>query len=260
MSRPVEPVEAATVILARHGVPTGSPWQCFMVRRHIKSEFASDVFVFPGGKVDEADRSADSARFSIGHPGPEWGGDEDHWRAIRLAALRELFEEAGVLLAQGRDGRTLHLAGPVNGRYQQYRRALHTGEISLVEIAEREDLIFALDALHLVSRWITPESFRRRFDTYFFVAYLPAGQQPDHDQRETTESVWITPREALERAAAGEFPLVFATEKHLERMAQFASVEEFIASAATADLRPVMPRMVRNGEDVRFLIPGDEGY
>ena len=102
---PVEPVDASTVILVRHGEPVGSPWQCFMVRRHVRSDFAADVYVFPGGKVDPEDADPALLRWVEGHPSPENQPEgAEVWRALRLAAVRELFEEAGVLLAVRQDG------------------------------------------------------------------------------------------------------------------------------------------------------------
>jgi 8-oxo-dGTP pyrophosphatase MutT (NUDIX family) len=230
-----------------------------MVRRHIKSDFAADVFVFPGGKVDPADRDPAMARYCVEHPGPEAAGDPTLWRALRLAAMRELFEEAGVLLAVDRDGGLVDINGS-RERFEIYRREVHAGRMPLRELAEREHLSYALDRLHLLSHWVTPEVLTRRFDTYFFVAILPKGQNPVHDAAETVDSVWIAPNEALQSFREGTFPLVFATERNLERMASSHSIEALIASVTPADLQPIMPRPVRDGNEMRFLIPGDEGY
>lgn len=256
-AQPVQPVEAATVVLARHGDPTGTPWECFMVRRHGESNFAADVFVFPGGKVDDADRSNDLVRFADGHPGLV--GDPRSWRALRFAALRELFEEAGVLLARREDGQSLSVDGEET-IFSEYRDQLQEGKVSLRQIAERERLIYSLDRLAPISRWITPESSPRRFDTHFFVALLPEDQEPLHDARETTAGMWISPAEALRRYSEGSFPLVFATVKNLERLAEYASIESLITSTAADDLAPIMPRMVKRNGETHFLMPGDEGY
>ena len=229
-----------------------------MVRRHIRSDFAADVFVFPGGKVDAADRDPVMARYCVAHPGPE--ADTDRWRALRLAGVRELFEEAGVLLAARDDGGLVEISEESVDRFAAYRGQIHSGEMSLREMAEREELRYALDRLHPISRWITPESMNRRFDTYFFLAYMPKGQEPAHDAAETTDSVWISPGEALRRYHAGGFPLVFATEKHLERMSAYASIEALISAVTPQDLQPIMPRVVDEGDQRRFLIPGDDGY
>jgi len=256
----VPPRDASTVILVRHGHPTGRPWQCFMVRRHVRSDFAADVFVFPGGKVDEADFDPRLREHVSGHPSPECTVEgTDAWRGLRLAAIRELFEEAGVLLATRTDDSLVKLTEDED-RFSWYRESLQKGSSTLLELAEAENLRFALDRLHPFSRWITPEPLPRRYDTRFFVAYLPEHQEPLHDARETTDSVWITPRQALERFDAGDFPLVFATYKHLERMARFHSVEEMISATGASDLEPVMPRIIDRDGREDFLLPGDPGY
>lgn len=261
MTEPVRPVDAATVILVRDGVPVGEPWQTFMVRRHIKSDFAADVFVFPGGKVDAPDRDPELLSLMDAHPLPSGDPlDEPEWKALRAAAIRELFEEAGVLLARHDDGSALNLLGQSAERFDRYRRQLHAGTVTLIDISREEHLRYLGDALHPFSRWITPVQFPRRFDTRFFVAVSPERQMPIHDRAETTASVWISPGEALSRFEAGEFPLVFATEQHLRRMAEFHSVDELIAATETADLAPVVPKAAGEGGVQEFLLPGDEGY
>lgn len=256
----VAPVDAATVILVREGTPVGAPWQVYMVRRHARSEFAADVFVFPGGKVDAADRAPELTRYSQFHPGtldhPE---PANTWRALKLAAVRELFEEAGVLLATDENGAALKTEGREE-HYRRLRQRLHAGELTLLALAEHERVKYALDQVHPFARWITPEGLPRRYDTRFFLAQLPHGQQPAHDQIETTAGVWLAPAEALERADRGEFPLVFPTRRNLMRMAGFHSIDQMIAAAGEADLRPIMPRMVEHGGQRSFLLPGDEGY
>lgn len=261
MTEPVVPVDASTVILVREGVPVGEPWQTFMVRRHIKSDFAADVFVFPGGKVDEGDREPGLLALLDGHPlEPESGADLAEWKALRMAGIRELFEEAGVLLARRQDGTLLDLLGDQADRFDRYRAQLQSGAVSMQEIAREEHLRFLGDALHPFSRWITPTPFRRRYDTRFFVAVAPRRQMPIHDRAETTASVWIAPEDALEDYEDAKFPLVFATEQHLRRLAEFASIDEMIAACETADLNPVMPKLVETDGEQSFLLPGDGGY
>lgn len=261
MTAPVLPIDASTVILVRNGVPVGEPWQTFMVRRHIKSDFAADVFVFPGGKVDQEDLDPQLLALVDGHPlEPGDGPELAEWRALRMAGIRELFEEAGVLLARDEDGSILDLMGQEADRFDRYRRELQAGAVTMVEIAREAGLRYMGDALHPFSRWITPTPFSRRYDTRFFVALAPARQMPIHDRAETTASVWIDPEEALAQYDEGTFPLVFATEQHLQRMAEFRSIEEMIAATETADLAPVMPMVVERDGEQDFLLPGDEGY
>jgi len=247
--------EAATVILVREpqGVPVS--WECFMVRRHALSSFASDVFVFPGGRVDPEDTDDRLLPYVL--------EPEEYvaaTRSVYVAAVRELFEEAGVLLARDAQGaflRTLHAGAQ---HLLDDRRAVHAGRISLLELARREHLRFDLSALTPFAHWITPETLPKRFDTYFLVARLPDGQEATCDGAETTEGVWIHPAAALERYAAGTFPLVFATQKVLERMVRYPTVEALFSGIHPEDLLPVLPRIVGDGNESRILLPDDPDY
>jgi 8-oxo-dGTP pyrophosphatase MutT (NUDIX family) len=231
-----------------------------MVRRHVKSDFAADVYVFPGGKVDPGDSDPELLELLDFHPLPAARREEsERWKAVRVAAIRELFEEAGVLLATRR-GAIVDLVGDQAEAFDRYRRQLQAGAITLGDIARSEDLRLLGDSLHPFSRWITPEPFPRRFDTRFFVAEMPDRQLPIHDREETTASAWVSPGDALRRYRTGEFPLVFATEAHLRRMAEFRSIEEMMAATETADLEPVTPRVIQVSGEQHFLLPGDEGY
>jgi hypothetical protein len=171
-----------------------------------------------------------------------------------------MFEEAGVLLARDDSGALVRLAGDEADCFAGYRREMHANRLTILELVERERLRLAADRLHPFSRWITPPPSPRRYDTWFFVAYLPEHQTPLHDERETTAGHWIAPAEALRLYAEGSFPLVFATERHLERMARYPSIEGMIAAVSPTDLEPVMPRMAQRDGEMVFLIPGDEGY
>lgn len=258
---PVQPVDASTVILVRHGEPVGSPWQCYMVRRHVRSEFAADVYVFPGGKVDAVDAEPKLLERVDSEPRPlEHGESRERWLALQVAAIRELFEEAGVLLARAAEGGLVRCQAGGGQRFDECRREMHEGNITFLDMLTDEDLRLAADRLHSFSRWITPVDLPRRYDTRFFVAEMPHGQVPLHDSRETTDGVWIAPQDALDRSRRGEFPLVFPTEAHLKRMAAYRSIEQMIAETSEADLQPVTPRIVRKGDETSFLLPGDEGY
>ncbi|MGH2448813.1 MAG: NUDIX hydrolase [Chloroflexota bacterium] len=246
----VEPVDAATVILARAGI-NGDPWECFMVRRPAASDFAADVYVFPGGKVDVADRS--QANYAVD---PKWLDVRAEGPAIalaaRAAACRELFEEAAVLLAGRKEGR---LGERDAARLSERRNAMARGEMTLAQLGELEDLSFRFEDLHPISRWITPDVFPRRYDTRFYLAELPAEQTPIVADGEITHGMWIAPGEALRRFRAREFPLVFATEKHLERLARYDTIHDLIDSVLLADLQPVMPVPIPEGNSYRFVIP-----
>jgi len=233
-----------------------------MVRRHVRSEFAADVFVFPGGKVDPGDADQRLSPYVKSTPAPQCPDlpDEGRWRGLEMAAIRELFEEAGVLLAHTDERDIVSLHGEAQKRFETHRARIHSGEMTMLDLAVREGLCFAADHLHPFSHWVTPPEFPRRFDTWFFVADLPERQEPLHDQQETTDGVWIAPDRALQLYREGKFPLVFATEKHLERMAQFGTVQEMLTVTTSRDLELVMPRAVQTKEGAIYLIPGDPGY
>ncbi len=191
---PVTPRQAASVILLRGD---HEALEVLLVKRTPKARFMAGVWVFPGGAVDAA----------------EGDGDEAH----RLAAVRELHEEAGVALA---------------------------------------------DAAALVkfSRWITPAQVQIRFDTHFFLATLPRGQEPCVDGEECVDLGWFAPRAALEAHATAEIELVFPTIKHLEQLGEFASAAALLDYARGRTVEPVEPRVVLEGEVARIVLPGEPGY
>jgi 8-oxo-dGTP pyrophosphatase MutT (NUDIX family) len=255
----VTPRDAATVILARQVDPAS--FECFMVRRHVSSDFAPDVYVFPGGKVDPDDRDPSLLRHiesDILRPTEVDFTDGD--LGYRIAALRELFEEAGVVLAVDSTGTMVRVTPDAAERYAEYRGRLRSGATTLQAIAEQEGIRYTPGMLIPFSRWITPTTFPRRYDTRFFMALQPEGQEPLHDDVETTAGRWIAPAAALELYRQGEFPLVFATEKHLERLASYPSLSAVIQTVRPDDLQPVMPRPVDRNGVTEFLLPGDEGY
>lgn len=249
---PVPAVVAATVILVRERPDGESPWELFMVRRPVRSEFAADVYVFPGGKVDLADRDPALETF-FDAPLP---GDAPDGPASRAAAIRELFEEAGVLLT-ARAG--VHVHSGVHGSVA-VRHRLRAGEIGLKEIVMSENVTIQVSALYPFAHWITPETMPRRYDTWFYVARLPAGQDAQHDQVETVDGLWVSPYDALRRADLGTFPLVFVTKKLLQRMLKHQSIDELLGSISAQDMRPVMPKVVDRADGTEFLLPGDAGY
>jgi 8-oxo-dGTP pyrophosphatase MutT (NUDIX family) len=251
-------------MLVRPGASPAAPdaegLEVLMLRRHPESVFAADAWVFPGGRVDDAD----GVGAPIG-PGPS---DEDASRALGLpsggraywvAAARECFEEAGILLARHGDtgawldvsaasggsrrpcrGDTPHPPGWSEARLARYRREVHAGVTSLGALLEAEGLVLDLSGVHYVSHWITPPGrTARRFDTRFFVAELPPGQVASHDSTETVESLWASPTDALARGAAGEITLLIPTIANLEALARFASVAELVAAALAIGSVPV---------------------
>src|SRR3954447_8776139 len=231
MSEPAPHVKvqpAATVMLVRDASGRrGGSLEVLMLRRHPESVFAADAWVFPGGRVDDGDRvgapialgpSDAEASAALGLP----SGGLAYW----VAAARECFEEAGILLARHPDtGAWLDASTEWSAaRLARYRRDVHTGASSLGAVLEAEGLVLDLSGVHYVSHWITPPGrTARRFDTRFFVAEVPPGQGASHDATETVESLWTGPAEALARGAAGEITLLIPTIANLEALGQFSS-------------------------------------
>jgi len=240
-----------------------------MLRRHLDSDFVGGAYVFPGGKVDEEDRSPASAARCAGRTDEEASdllGLDRGGLAYWVAALRECFEEAGVLLAYedvpGATPVPVDLASPTSRRRLAALRAeLNGGRIGFLDLLSAEHLRLAADRVHYFSHWVTPEAAPKRYDTRFFVAALPPGQVPVHDEHETVDTVWVRPADALARAAAGEFDLIFPTMKNLEAVSRFGSSDDLLAAAAAVERVPtVLPRVVADHRGFRILLPGDPGY
>jgi hypothetical protein len=133
--------------------------------------------------------------------------------------------------------------------------------MGFLELLRGEQLRLAADRVHYFSHWITPEGAPKRYDTRFFVAALPPGQVPVHDEHETVDTVWVRPAEALARAEAGEFDVIFPTMKNLQAISRFATSGDLLAAAAAVERVPtVLPRVVADHRGLRILLPGDPGY
>ncbi len=248
-STPVTPRPASATALMRERA--GGGVEVFMVRRHVQSEFVPDVFVFPGGSVKDADREVERT------PGLRADGGDDATAlglGFRVAAIRELFEEAGALIAR-RNGAPLALTADDLPRFAAYRDALNKKTLTLRDVAEREDLTLATDALLHWAHWITPEAWPKRFDTHFFLVEAPNGQEPAHDALEVTESVWITPEEALAGYECGEFPIVFATIHQLRELTGLSSLTDARARFTGQAPSAIMPRVVKRDGASVILLP-----
>jgi len=213
---PVSVRDAATVMLVRDGQ---RGLEVFMVRRSLRLVFAGGAHVFPGGAVDAVDH--------------EIGGEGT--MAFKVAAVRECFEEAGFLLAVDAAGDVIGLEDPATAeRFFQYRREITSGERSLADVCLAEGLRLAVDDMHYVSRWITPEGAPRRFDTRFFVCAAPERQTPLHDAEETIAHEWVRPVDVLERHRSGAVDLMTPTQSSLKWLAELDSVDAVLAAAASS--------------------------
>ena len=264
MKRPLR--DAATVILLRDHA--GGPYELFLMRRHRDQAFMGGAYVFPGGRLDDADADPVLAA-CIGGLGAADARrllqEKDLPEAIALglfvAAIRETFEEAGVLLARDARGSVVDLSAPETAaRFAAYRLELHEGRITLSELARREGLLFASDLLLPYSHWITPEIEPRRFDTRFFLARLPEGQFPVHDRMELTESRWLTPAFALAEHAAGRIVLMPPTLKTIEELLSFSNTGQIFDAARLQRIRAILPEAFRTADSFGVRLPNDSEY
>jgi 8-oxo-dGTP pyrophosphatase MutT (NUDIX family) len=240
------------VILAREAA---AGFELFMVRRHARARAFADAYVFPGGVVradDFAEQPGDlmaaEALARFGRRGGDPPADAALALALHRAALRELFEEAGVLLAVDADGRPVEVADADAPDWVARRRAVQAGEVTIASLLAADGLTAAPARLHYFSHWITPIGAPRRFDTRFFVAEMPPGQRAADCGIETFDGVWLRPGEALGRYAAGDLPLVFPTRMHLQRLTEPRSLGALIELARTKPVATVRP--TRPGETV----------
>ena len=257
--QPVPALPAATITLVRDA---SAGIEILMLQRNHQSGFMPGMFLFPGGAVDEADRApqvlercagVDDATASEALGIPEGG------LAYWAAAIRESFEEAGVLLAYGEDGAIADPAAPERlERFEDYRRRLNAGEALLETMLERERLTLAADRLTYFSHWITPVNAPRRYDTRFFIAVAPEGQEALPDRVEAIHHCWERPPVAIDRYRAGEYKMRTPTIRTLEKFAAFSTAESLIAALRAQESIPaILPRIMDDG---KRLLPGDSGY
>ena len=256
------PQPAATVILLRDASP--SP-EVLLIERHAKSDFLPDLYVFPGGRVEPEDRTlGDRLHGARGPDGAEAFArvkqfDADSMRTFYVAAIRETFEEAGILLAR-REGEEGLLDASATEAMAEHRLTVQSGELSFGDLVRRERLELAADRLAVHAHWITPEMVPRRFDTLFFTALTPPGQRARHDGVEATDHVWIRPEDALEQMEAGHRQIIFPTAQNLQTLCGFADAAAALESSLRRPVIPVLPRLTeRDGRRV-LAIPPEAGY
>lgn len=229
------PRPAATILLLRD-----DPFEVLMVRRSAKGSFAS-ALVFPGGTVDADD--ADDAWLPL-VTGAELLSTEE--RALRIAAIRETFEEVGLFLGVDADGMSI---APASCDATDFRALVAASGARL-----------PLDRLTPYAHWITPEIEPRRWDTHFFLCAAPAGQTPRCDDVETMAPEWLAPATALALGAAGERQIVFPTRLNLGLLARSDSIAAATAAAAARPIVTVCPVIERRGDERVALIPIEAGY
>lgn len=249
---PVTPVTAATVIMLRDG---DEGLEVLMVERTRKADFAGGALLFPGGKVDPADREViTSGRCALS------GDTPDDQRAIRIAGVREVFEEANILFAREMGAPDLISEDRAKALSAKYRRPLLDRAVTLNDIAEAENLQIASDRLVPFAHWITPEGSKRRFDTHFLVARAPRDQLAHHDDWETLDTIWIQPLTAIADAEADRRRVVFPTRMNLKKVGQSATADAAVALAANTPVVTVLP-VTKEVDGQRWIkIPIEAGY
>jgi 8-oxo-dGTP pyrophosphatase MutT (NUDIX family) len=259
------PKKASTVILLRGKKNTG--FEVFLLRRHEKAASWAGNFVYPGGRVDPHDGQQDIALSCRGLSREKaqqvLGASVPPEEALAywIAAIRELFEEAGVLFANNQTGNPFLLRNASEReKFLLYRESLQKGLLTISEMVQKERLRLALDQLYYYAHWITPEALPQRFDTRFFVACHPARQQASHDQKETTAGTWISPQQALEENLKGSAVLSPPTLKTLEDLSRFQRIEDVLSSVTKTKILPVLPIFKKVAEQRMLLFPWDPDY
>lgn len=245
---------AATVMLLRDG---GDGMEVFMIVRHHESNFAAGALVFPGGRVDPEDHdlAADAAVF------PPQAAVDAAAAALRVAAIRETFEECGVLLARARGESELVSAARLRDIETAHRAAMTRRERTFGAILAAENLVLAHDTMVPFAHWITPEHVPKRFDTHFFLAAAPADQIALHDGEEAVDSVWITPAAAIDGTTAGTYKLVFPTQMNLQKLARHPLSVPAMAAARATKVVTVVPKQERAGDGTRVMrLPLEADY
>lgn len=247
---------SATIVVVRASVPAP---ELLMVKRRAGDAFG-DSYAFPGGVVDEDESAA--RKFCLAGSEKEAdavlqlpGGGLDYYSA----AIRELFEETGILLARISTGSW----ADCGSEFGDLRRRVDKGSLRWADFLSQQNLQMATDALHYFAHWETPFMRPKRWDTRFFLAELPAGQVANHDGFEITDSRWLGAKEALSLARSGTLKMPYPTIRNLQDMAEFDSVDGLIDWArkrARSDIRKIRPVLIEKGDVQKFVIYGDPDF
>lgn len=251
----VKPHDAATLILMRDANRARDGFEILMVRRHTRSAFMPGAYVFPGGRIEAADYTRESERIchklSFKQAQDIIVGTHPPQKALAffVAAIRETFEEAGILLAYREIPDFVAFDEDEKMRFAEYRKEVRKDPFSFTRIIDREGLKLATEKLFYFARWITPELSPIRFDARFFAAAVPAKQEALEDEFETTAHMWISPKKVLKEQKRG-LPVPFATLSNITVLAEFSSVDEVIASTRNKEIPAILP--VITLEDVKM--------
>jgi 8-oxo-dGTP pyrophosphatase MutT (NUDIX family) len=250
-TRPAEP--SASTVLVRDG--EGGLEVC-MLERHIETDFAGGALVFPGGKLDARDAALPETCWDgidpAAHAAALGVEQPEEALALHVCAVRETFEEAGVLLARTTAGAPVGADLLADPEAQRVRAGLASldDDLDWRPWLEEQGLVLDLGALSMLAWWVTPDGLHRRYSTRFFVAALPPAQADglQHDDVETTSSRWIRPVDALAAGASGEVTVIYPTRKLLESLTVHSTAADLLGAARRGDLdlRPIQPRLVQH--------------
>jgi 8-oxo-dGTP pyrophosphatase MutT (NUDIX family) len=255
MAETVAPRPASTILLLRDNAASREI-EVFMMVRHYEIDFNSGALVFPGGSVDKGDNEM-IARPDL-YSGAEGLDAAD--LSFRIAAIRETFEESGILLARPRGSNALVDARRAQQIEAAHRTALCEGRTTFLDVLAEHGMLLALDLLVPYARWITPEGMPKRFDTWFFLAAAPPEQAGAHDGKESTDSIWVSPREALAGGESGRFKLPFPTTRNLIRLGKQPGVKAALEDSRGKPIVTVMPIMTKLNGGRQLRIPIEAGY
>lgn len=238
---------AATILLLRDD----PEFEVLMVKRHHQIDFASGALVFPGGKSHERDHTDAWSQYAL-----DFETFDDVQRPLRIAAIREVFEEAGVLLARTPDGEMFRgEAVPLD-----IRKAVDAGDLSFLDVVRDLRVRLDLSALTVFARWITPPLTPKRFDTWFYAVKAPEDQLAACDGRETVEAEWISPRRVLELAGTGARKVIFPTRMNVQLLAEASGAEDCLGRARGRAPFAVQPRIEDRPEGKVLTLPPEAGY
>lgn len=263
---PVAPArESATVVLIRNRKQ--GPPEMLMLQRHAADKFAAGAYVFPGGVLEESDYGAEAIALSPRlKPQEALGmipdaGSPEKALGFFVAAIRETFEEAGILLARTAAGEHWHPDPSQDAMLREAREALHEGKLDFVRWVHELNLKLATDHFHYFAHWITPEARPIRFDTHFFVIEVDKRLEAEADQREVQDHVWVSAEEVLARHKAGEVNLVGATRVNLQLISEYGTARDAVAGLAAREVVPILPKLRKtNDGSVHPVFPWEPEY
>ena len=250
----VEPKPASTLLTLRE-VTTGqgSELQVFMIVRHKKIDFASGALVFPGGKVAEYDYG------NIRKHCIQADDFDDIELALRIAAIRETFEESGLLFARNHN-EDHYIQDNEQEHLRQYRNAINAKEITFTEFVQKENLQLAVNTLIPFAHWVTPEMVPKRFDTHFYITPAPVSQVASPDGNESVDAIWIEANDAVQQGEEGKLTVIFPTRMNLQKLGNHSTIKEAIESSKRSPIVTVEPWTEVIDSKTYMCIPEDAGY